>query len=141
MKLALRKLPESDSLLHVVTAKMIKSRLVSQYCHGGIVIDGTLYHSTSAKGLHDVDKWNPSEWDLVELGSDRDDAALDLFCRYHGAGYDWVSLIAFAGLKVRDSSRMYCFEWCYFAMTGVQPRFRVTPEVLMSLRLAKYDTR
>jgi hypothetical protein len=28
---------------------------------------------------------------------------------------------------------MYCYEWCWLAITGVNPRRRVTPEDLLAL--------
>lgn len=110
----------------------IKARLVSKFCHGGIVVDGNLLHATSAKGLHQVNRgdWTPSRWDLYELDATPGERQriLSTFSAHEGAKYDWFSLLAFVGLFVRDSSRFYCFEWCSFAITGRSPRKRVTPE-------------
>jgi hypothetical protein len=137
MLLALRKTaPEGATLWQRFVCWVIKARLASDYCHGGIVIDGHLYHSTSALGLHRLDAgyWTPKNWDLIDIGGD-DEAAKRLFTMHIGAGYDWFSLLAFVGLRVRDSERMYCFEWCWLAVTGEPPRVRVTPENLVLLAI------
>lgn len=117
---------------------LIRARLVSQYCHGGIVIDGCLYHATSANGLHCLKpgEWAPENWDLIGVGADRE-TAWRMWLRYGGAKYDWFSLLAFVGLRTRDSERMYCFEWCWMAITGENPGFRVTPEMLLAKGIKK----
>ncbi|MEN9885471.1 MAG: Permuted papain-like amidase enzyme YaeF/YiiX, family [Pseudomonadota bacterium] len=139
MLLALRKdPPKGATLWQRFACWIIKVRLVSHFCHGGIVIDGCLYHSTSARGLHVLKpgEWNPDNWHLIEVSADRD-AAWRMWVRHAGAAYDWLSLLAFVGFRVRDSSRLYCFEWCWAAMTGVVPSFRVTPEMLIMAALEK----
>jgi hypothetical protein len=78
-------------------------------------------------------EWSPANWIMIDVGTERDQQALELFRRYAGAKYDWVSLLAFIGLNVRDRERFYCFEWCWLAMTGNNPQFRVTPELLILL--------
>lgn len=138
MKLALRKTaPTNATWLQRLACWAIKARLVSQYCHGGIVINGELFHATAAHGLHSLPagQWSPDNWDLIELGDAHwHHSALKLFAHYQGARYDWVSLLAFVGLRVRDHDRMYCFEWCWLAMTGQVATERVTPEMLLTLR-------
>lgn len=109
---------------------VIRTRLVSAFSHGGIVVDGFLYHSTAQKGLHVTDRWTPENWDLIDIGGD-DRAVRNLFAQHRGAGYDWVSLLAFVGLRARDSRKMYRFEWCYLAMTGKTPSEKITPEILL----------
>lgn len=134
MLLALRKgPPENATIWQRFACWVTKVRLVSQFSHGGIVIDGVLYHATATCGLHALrpGEWHPERWDLIEVGNARDDAARDAFLRLAGAEYDWLSLLAFVGLRVRDSSRMYCYEWCWIALTGEVPRERVTPEMLL----------
>ena len=136
MQLALRMdAPTNATLPQLISCFAIKARLVSHYCHGGIVIDGRLYHATSARGLHvlDANKWSPTKWVLVDIGTERDTQALELFQRFEGADYDWFSLLAFVGLPIRDQNRFYCFEWCWLAMTGEHPTARVTPEQLLLL--------
>lgn len=38
-------------------------RLVSDYCHGGIVIDSMLYQVNAARGLH-ISAYDPAKWDV-----------------------------------------------------------------------------
>jgi len=114
VKLALRKdAPQNATIWQRIACWAIKARLVSQYCHGGIVIDGKLYHATAARGLHVLaqNEWSPEHWDLIDIVADRD-VAWYAWLRHEGAKYDWFSLLAFVGLTARDSRRMYCFEWC-----------------------------
>lgn len=134
MQLALRtNAPDHATALQRASCAVIRARLVSSYCHGGIVVDGVLTHSTSADGLHHLmpGEWTPERWDLIDVGSDRDDAVRTAYVELAGAQYDWLSLLAFVGPRVRDSERLYCFEWCWLAMTGQVPTFRVTPEMLL----------
>lgn len=138
MQLALRSLPPTRATaFQRVACKVIKTRLVSEYSHGGIVIGGRLLHATAADGLHAVEHsdWSPERWELFDLGNKGNARALDLFDDLRGASYDWFSLLAFVGLSVRDSSRMYCFEWCWLAMTGEVPNTRITPEMLLRLAI------
>ena len=134
MKLALRRYPAVDAtLIQRLACGAIKARLVSQFCHGGIIIGDDLYQATATHNLHTLPsgKWTPRRWDLFELGESRDSDALALFKINEGAGYDWLGLLAFQGLPYGDPEMLYCFEWCWFAMTGERPNFRVTPEMLL----------
>lgn len=142
MILALRKTsPTNATLWQRIACWIIKARLVSAYCHGGIVINGYLIHSTSDLGLHAVrpDQWTPAHWDLFEVDCD-DNRAMRNYEALAGAPYDWFSLLAFVGLKARDAKRFYCFEWCYLAMTGESPTVRVTPEMMLLKMNAKRAT-
>jgi hypothetical protein len=131
VKLALRRgAAEGASTLDRLLSWVIKTRLVTRFPHAGIVIGDTLYHSTGRKGLH-ADVLDSADWVLIDIGGD-DERALGLFHEYRGSGYDWVSLLAFVGIKARDSRRMYCYEWCYLAMTGKTYKGRVTPELLLA---------
>lgn len=130
--LALRTQPASDATwLDKLAHWLIKARLVTRYPHAGIVIGETLYHATAKRGLH-VTEFHPERWELIDVGGD-DDAALALFREREGSGYDWFSLLAFVGLKARDSRRYYCYEWAYHAITGRHPTGRVMPETLLEL--------
>lgn len=133
MKLALRATAPVDA--HVwqrLACWAIRARLVSRYCHGGIVIGERLFHANAARGLHSLSaqEWQPERWELVEVGGD-DQAALRLFEHLQGSRYDWLSLLAFVGLRVNDDTRFYCFEWCWLAIKQEVPNFRVTPELLL----------
>lgn len=136
MHLALKRTPASDATrLQRACCTAIKVRLVSQYCHGGIVIDGWLYHATAEEGLgrepFDMAKANDG-WDFFDLGSERDTEALFVYSVLEGTGYDWFSLLAFVlPGRISDARRLYCFEWCALAM-GLEPYGRVTPEILLA---------
>lgn len=140
MKLALRRDASIDATtLQKIACSLVRARLVSSFCHGGIVINNNLYHATSLNGLCKVNEgeWSPSRWDLFDLGCDGDGAALDLFEKNKGMSYDWFSLLAFVGFRAVDTSRVYCFEWSYWAITGTPPMLRVTPEDLILLAQKK----
>ena len=135
MKLALRTGPATDAKrMHVLASHIIKARIVTDYPHAGIVIGDTLYHASAKGGLQAV-PYTPANWVLIDLGDSRNTEALALFDKHQGAGYDWISLLAFAFITARDSKRFYCYEWCYLAMTGKNPTTRVTPETLLKLAL------
>jgi len=131
MKLALKHAPPRGlfkRLFHWLTA----ARLLTNYPHAGIVIGGVLMHSNLARGLHS-EPFDPTGWDLFDLG-DADGLTLLRFRDFEGTPYDVFGLLAFVlPWNVSDSSRMYCYEWCWLAITGTQPRRRVTPEDLLAL--------
>lgn len=97
------------------------------------MIDGHLYHATAKLGLHALNpaEWSPQNWDIFEIGGD-DALALQNFKKHEGAPYDWISLFSFIGLPARDTSRFYCYEWCYFAKTGKIAKNKITPESLIA---------
>ena len=131
MKLALKHAPPRGlfkRLFHWLTA----ARLLTNYPHAGIVIGGVLMHSNLARGLHS-EPFDPTGWHVFEV-ADADFLAMMRFEDLEGAPYDWFSLLGFVlPWNVSDSSRMYCYEWCWLAITGTQPRRRVTPEDLLAL--------
>ena len=112
----------------------IKARLVSQFSHGGIAVDGAMYHSTTGKGVHFLKPGElaPDEWDLFPVIADMEQV-ISRFAAVQGWRYDFLSLLAFAGIRARDSERFYCFELCWFLLTGEKPAGRVTPERLLLL--------
>lgn len=135
MYLALKRTPASDATWwQRACAWLIKARLVSQYSHAGVVIGGRLYHATAQHGLTDepFDMATASAgWDFVDWGSAHDAAALALYQRRKGAGYDWFGLLAFVlPGRYTDSARLYCFAWAALAR-GLDIRQRVTPELLL----------
>lgn len=140
MKIALRRTSATDATpFQAFACKVIKARLVSQFCHGAIVINGDLYQATGTRNLHKVPdgQWNPDNWLLVDIGTQRDAAALQLFADNEGMLYDLFSLLAFIGLHAQDANRVYCFEWCYWAVTGQRPTERITPEVMLNIALLR----
>ena len=134
MKLALKRTPASNAtLLQRIFAALTRWRLVSQYSHGGIVVNGYLIHATTRHGLT-IERFNPAHagWDLFELGTDRDDEVELLFDALGAVKYDWLSLLAFVlPWRVSDRKRLYCFEWCALAM-GLPVAGRITPELLLA---------
>lgn len=111
-----------------------RARLVTQWPHAGIVLNGTLLHATLAGGLHASAFTGGSGWDLIDLPEQIAPQAQGLFDKHKGAQYDAISLLAFLlPWRVSDSTRMYCYEWCWFAMSGQNPSWRVTPEQLLLL--------
>lgn len=134
MKLALRMSPDSDKWNHKLAAEIIKARLVTKYPHAGIVIGDTLYHSTSAKGVHSEPFPHSDNWLLIPYGNN-DKEALTRYEQRKNRPYDYVSLTAFAGVKASDSQRDYCYELAYFMKTGRLANGRVTVETLLMLAL------
>jgi hypothetical protein len=153
MILALRRDPPSNAnLLGRLFSWVIKTRLVSLFCHGGIVIDGVLYHSTLARGPHKMQpgEWSPDKWDLRDVGGDDAQAIAEFeaactppegwwrkFWWKITKGYDVFSLLAFVGPGVRVAWLHYCFELCYRMMTGRKPTSRITAEILLLAPLVR----
>jgi len=132
MKLVLRSTPSSTgNWLHRLGAALVRWRLCSQFCHGGVVVDNKLLQSNAARGLYAPVNWDPSKWTVIDLGTQRDNEALALFEQRKGAPYDWLGVLGFALPWVRGKSdAMYCFEWCAIAM-GVPSERWMTPEKLL----------
>jgi len=131
MLLVLRaKVPESAGELHKLTAAAIRFRLVSDYYHAGVVINNVLYHSNTSHGLS-CELFHPVGWLTIDVGTEYDSRVLEGFERFKGAGYDWFSLLAFVlPGRISDARRWYCFEWCWYCLTGEIPTTRITPEKL-----------
>lgn len=141
MKLVLRTRPAKDATLFAKIAdSLIKLRLVSNYCHGGVVVGDTVLHSTT-KGLHSIE-FDPSEWESIDLGEKLDSIVLQRYAKWKGAKYDWFSLLAFVlPGRISDARRLYCFEWCWLALTGITPTYRVTPEMLLRVAIEQRESR
>lgn len=133
MMLALRATAsDSGTWWDRVIASVVRWRLASAWCHGGIVIGDVLYQCNPEHGLHATTDWTPSKWDLIYLGDSRDAAALALFAQRAGAPYDWPGILGFALPWVRgDLLALYCFEWCGLAMGAPAERW-MTPERLLA---------
>lgn len=133
MKLALRTMPASNATwMELAAHHTIKTRLVTRYPHGGIVIGGVLYHSTLKRGVHKTRDWDPSRWELREFGGSDAVAALR-FSEREGHGYDLLGLLPFIGIPWEDRDRDFCFELVYYMRTGQRPPKLVTAEVLLAL--------
>ena len=111
---------------------LVRWRLVSQWCHAGIVCDGVLHHVTVTDGLTSTDDWTPARWELFALPDSARDVLQFALQAHAGARYDWFSLIAFL-LPGRwsDSKRLYCFELPALVL-GISTRQRVTPEKILT---------
>ena len=111
---------------------LVRWRLVSQWCHAGVVCDGVLHHVTIQDGLTSTDDWTPSRWDLIPIPETCRPALQAALHQHAGAKYDWFSLLAFI-LPGRwsDSKRLYCFELPALVL-GISTRQRVTPEKILT---------
>lgn len=108
-----------------------RARLVTQWPHAGMVVDNELMHATLSDGLH-ATEFDPHGWDLLALPDSMDPLIRARFLERKGAQYDALSLLAFVlPWRISDSRRVYCYEWCWQAMTGANPNWRVTPEQLL----------
>lgn len=147
MLIALRRDAATNAnALQRIFSALIKVRLVSQYCHGGMVIDGTLYQITAAHGLQEIGPgaWTPSRWRLIDIGGDDADALAEWHriktppAGWRGVvwrllkGYDHFGLLAFVGVPNTVAWLNYCFEVCW-RMAGHRVTGRVTPEMLIDL--------
>lgn len=136
--LALRKtLP--PGLLQVLFAKLTMVRLVTRYPHAGIVMGGTLYHTTFAHGVHSI-PFDNAGWDLFKIDIPQE-LLLDRFKSVKGARYDWFSLLAFVlPFRVSMGKWLYCYELAYLMMTGDIPTQRITPEDLLRIAHATHES-
>lgn len=136
--LALRK-TSPPGLLPTLFAKLTKARLVTQYPHAGIVMDGTLYHATFADGVHSS-PFNNSGWDVFKIDISQE-LLLERFKSVKGAKYDWFSLWAFVlPFRVSMGKWFYCYELVYLMMTGNVPIQRITPEDLLRIAYAANES-
>ena len=139
--LALRK-TDADGALKRLFSIATRWRLMTRYPHAGIVIkdphDGDyLLHTTASEGMH-ISAYDPSKWFLVPVDVS-DDEVKSRFSSVKSAKYDWVSQIAFlVPFRVTKADWLYCYEWAYFAITGIIYPGRVTPEMLL---VAALETR
>ena len=110
---------------------LVRWRLVSQWCHAGVICDGVLHHVTTTDGLTSTDDWTPSRWELFALPDSSRDVLQSALQAHAGAKYDWFSLIAFL-LPGRwsDHRKLYCFELPALVL-GISTRQRVTPERIL----------
>lgn len=147
MKLALRSTAATrGTTIHKLSTAVIRAVLCTDYPHAGIVIGGTLYHSNAEHGLHAVSEFSPEKWVLIDLGDEADEKVVQTFEQLKGTPYDWLELFDFTvlrnGMKIvrkipgvgdKLGEWMYCYQWCYLAMTGQRPVKRVTAETLLLL--------
>lgn len=115
-----------------VFANVTKARLVTQYPHAGIVVDGVLYEATFKHGVHSV-KFDQTGWHLFTIDKVDKNDLLTRFKQVEGRPYDWFSLLAFVvPFRVTVAKWFYCYELCSFMLDGNIPAKRVTPETLLT---------
>lgn len=127
-----RTAPVGAAWWQVALCALVRWRLVSQWCHAGIVCDGVLHHVTVTDGLTSTDDWTPARWELFAPPESARPALQAALQTYAGAKYDWFSLIAFM-LPGRwsNSRHLYCFELPALVL-GISTRQRVTPEKILT---------
>lgn len=122
-------------------ADLIRWRLVTGYPHGGIVAGATLFHSTLAAGVHPQDAPAAADGWLLLPTTVPLEVAMERIGHRVGLPYDGISLLAFVlPVSVRWSKADYCFEFCWYVLTGEKPTGRVTAEqlaVLVAQQLAE----
>jgi hypothetical protein len=122
-------------------AAVTRWRLVSRYPHAGVVVADVLMHSTLTDGVHPEPFNSADGWDLYPT-SEPAFVVLERFEVVRGWPYDVFSLLAFGPpIRVRDSSRLYCYELCWYLLTGTMPRERVTAEDLLALVAQQQTTK
>lgn len=130
MKIALRTTnsPGLKALFSILT----KWRLQTYFPHGGVVLGNTLTHATLIDGVH-AQVFDVSGWLVYDYPAVSDALARKRLAQFKGAKYDVFSLLAFVlPWRVSDSRRVYCFELMWVAMTGENPSFKVTPEMILA---------
>jgi hypothetical protein len=108
--------PDGANWLQREFSRLTQKRLVSDYCHGGVVVAdqnglGLLLQSNLSHGVHCVqpDGWQPEKWTLIE--TDRDPArVLELFSYVEGEAYDVGELAAYIGIYLGAKQKYLCFE-------------------------------
>lgn len=127
-----RTAPAGASWWQRALCALVRWRLVSQWCHAGVICDGVLHHVTATDGLTSTDDWTPARWELFALPDSSRDVLQTALQAHAGAKYDWFSLLAFL-LPGRwsDGKRLYCFELPAIVL-GMDTRQRVTPERILT---------
>ena len=126
-----RTAPAGASWWQRALCALVRWRLVSQWCHAGVICDGVLHHVTVTDGLTSTDDWTPARWELFALPDSCRYVLQTALQAHAGAKYDWFSLLAFVlPWRVSDHKRLYCFEWCALVM-GLPVAGRITPELLL----------
>jgi hypothetical protein len=120
-------------------ASFTKARLVTRYPHSGIVINGMLYEATFKNGVHCA-PFDPKGWDLYKYNI-TDKIAINRFESVKGSRYDWFSLLAFVlPFKFSVVQWLYCYELCFYMATGEKPTQRITPEDLLRISNASFES-
>jgi len=132
---------------HKWYSPIVRTLTTSQWSHAGVWIGERFYESTATKGTqyksgvrdYPITPEIIAEYEWFDCPV-KDEFALDRYYEVQSFGYDYVSLLAFLTVHIRDAKRLYCYELVLYMMTG-EADYRVTPEVLMGmiLRLQKLE--
>lgn len=130
MKLAFRK-TNTPGFFPGLFNRYTKWSLKTDYPHGGVIIDGILWHTTP-KGLQPEVFNNHNDFDVFDtLVSDK--IALNRISEYKGIRYDGIGLIGFKlPWRFSDSKALYCFEVLWLALTGENPNKPISPDTVMA---------
>jgi hypothetical protein len=113
--------------------RVIEGRLVTKYAHGGIVLNGTLYHSTLTEGVHDEPLPKGEDWILIPTSCGPEEMLIR-YAKAKNLPYDAVSLLAYIPfIKASWSKGFYCYELQLYLLTGAKFGRRVTVESLLIL--------
>ena len=121
---------------HKFYSPIVRTFTTSQWSHAAILIGSRLYESVALRGgkkksgVRDYEITPEVEAEYEWFDSCvPDDFALARYEEIKHCGYDYISLLSFLTLKVRDRKRYYCYESVLYMMTGAVDE-RVTPEVI-----------
>jgi hypothetical protein len=121
-----------------IFSKLTRARIITKYPHAGIMINGTLLHITAKNGMRADREINLKDWEFFCVDADSSEV-IKRFEEHKSAKYDWLSLLAFVlPWRVSVSKWLYCYEWCYLALTGIVPKRRITPEELLTYSRGRY---
>jgi hypothetical protein len=130
MKLAFRK-TNASGFLPTLFNRYTKWSLKTDYPHGGVLIDGVLWHTTP-KGLMPEVFNNHNDFDVFDTPVS-DKIALNRISEYKGIRYDGIGLIGFKlPWRFSDSNALYCFEVLWLALTGENPSKPISPDTVMA---------
>lgn len=132
---------------HKWYSPIVRTLTTSQWSHAGIWIGDRFYESTATKGVQSKSgvRDYPISTEIIEEYEwfdcpIADEVALERYYEVSSFSYDYVSLLAFATVHIRDAKRLYCYELVLYMMIG-EADCRVTPEVLFMwlLRLQRLE--
>jgi hypothetical protein len=110
----------------------------SQWSHAAVWIGERLYESTALRGTQPssgvrdylITPEITQEYEWFDCPVD-DGVALKRYEEIKGSAYDYFSLLAFLTVKIKDSSRYYCYEAVLYMMVGAVDE-KATAEVLLT---------
>ena len=117
---------------------IVRAFTTSQWSHAVLLIQGRIYESVALKGnfsksgVRDYPSTPEIEAEYEWFDSCVAEAlALQRYEQIKHCKYDYVSLLSFLTLKVRDAKRYYCYEAVLYMMLGRVDE-RATGEIILS---------